>query len=820
MVAVLFRYFSGEPVMRHWFLAALSLAVLLFSAYPSFANPAPPAAVEAIAAGQNHIQVYWNPSPQAVGYVIYRDSIQIASVGADAVEWSDANVAPGMNYSYAVAAVYPDGQTKTSKPYLERSYDKLPDQSKCDVLVVGATSAGVAAAVTASRYGLRVILTEETTRLGGMPVNGLGATDMRKIEHACGFFDEFRANVQKLYGGGNGMAYEPRVAQQAMKEIIWNAPHLLVYRQVRPIKVQVKDNHITSVTEEDTRTGRKVVFYPHIVIDATDCGDVAAWAGAPYKVGREPRTKAEPHAGYIFYDRYTDSLLPGSTGKGDKRIQAYAYLMTVKDYGPDADKTIPKPEGYDPKQYEHAVPFDKSWAVSSGILPDKKFEINQHPQGNDVQGINYDYPDASYKRRREIEQEYKLHALGYLYYIQTVEGKKNIGLSMDDYRDTDNWPPLIYVREARRFLSAHTMNESDISMARDIIRPDAIGIADYPMDSHAVQPKTNWTTPDFGEGEFYLPQHTPWHQTPISLIIPQKINNLLIPMAVSATHVAYGALRLESVRMEFGEAAGVSAYICIHDDLTPDEAPVRQIQAEILKNHAGSPGNFARNGIGSPGPETHPTYLYVFPDVTPQTDHFQSIEWLAARGFFPCPAPAHWTASNTMYAQPFRPGDSITWKEAKNMLDILLWRRDQEKGSPWDMSIAPGVKAGQSIQIPDGKENTPMSRAECAVAISNLMGWKAHTDSHHYADLALGTPAERGAEAFYATGITSILWDNAAAINSDHQLLFRSESALTRAQFAQILFLAHQYIGPLWQDYAADRNPYPPVHFPICAKPR
>src|SRR5258706_819567 len=409
------------------------------------------------------------------------------------------------------------------------------------------------------------------------------------------------------------MSYEPRVAHQAIKEIVWSCPNLVVHRQVRPVRRVRHGQTITAVQAEELPSGKRVWFHPKLVIDATECGDVTAWAGARFRVGREARSKREPHAGHIFYDRAGDKPLPGSSGKGDKCVQAYAYLMTVKDFGPGADKTIPMPPGYDPAKYSHATNWEQSWAVSSGKLPNGKFEVNQHPHGSDLQGVNYGSPTANYAERRRIDQLYRDHDLGYLYYIQTVEGKRNIGLSEDDYRDTDNWPPLLYIREARRFESDVVLDEADISHSRDVARADAVGLGDYPMDSHAVEPKTNWTTPDLGECEFYLPTYSPLHQVPYRTMIPKKLENVFVPTAVSATHVAYGTLRLEPVRMHFGEAAGIASYLCLHYKYTPRTVPTRQIQAELLKTYTGKPGGRAMDGIAAPGPNANPVKLNFFP---------------------------------------------------------------------------------------------------------------------------------------------------------------------------------------------------------------
>src|SRR5205085_6025739 len=128
-----------------------------------------------------------------------------------------------------------------------------------------------------------------------------------------------------------------------------------------------------------------------------------------------------------------------------------------------------------------------------------KYELNQHPQGGDLQEINYRYPEGDYKERKRVEQRYRDHVLGYLYYIQTEQGQKQLGFPDDEYRDNGGFPPLLYVREGRRIEGEQLPVEREITEARKIIRPESIGLGDYPMDSHAVRVKTDWNTPDMGE---------------------------------------------------------------------------------------------------------------------------------------------------------------------------------------------------------------------------------------------------------------------------------------------------------------------------------
>jgi len=783
----------------------------------------PPSAVEAAAFGPSRIRVYWSPAPVSasslashgagdgpiLGYVVFRDGNEAARLDPSATEWDDDTVRPAVNYSYTVCAVGPDGIGKPGTPYIERTDAPLPSRSECDVLVVGATTAGVAAAVVASRYGLRVILIEETRRLGGMSVNGLGASDIRRLEHASGFFEEFRNRIVRLYGTGNGLRYEPRVAHQAMKEIVWSAPGLRVYRQTRPTGVEVRSNviqwvDVECVSPEAPARGR---IRPKLVIEATECGDVAAWAGAPYRIGREARSDREPHAGHIYYSRAEDRALPGSTGKADRRIQAYSYLITAKDYGPGSDRTIAPPAGYDIEKYRHAPPWPRTWNATSGKLPNDKYEINQHPYGSDLQGVNCTYPEASYAERRRMEKQFRDHVLGYLHYIQTAEGLKNIGLSDDDFRADGGWPSLLYIREARRFEADVVMDETDIMAARTLVRPDAIGIADYAMDSHATQPKTDPATADMGEGEFYLPQYTPWHQVPFRIMIPKRIENLFVTTAVSATHVACGTYRMEPVRMHFGTAAAVGAALCLRHGLRPREVPATQVQAELLKHESGTSHRLACDGIGAPGPSAYPTMLYVFPDIQPAHPAYRAIHWLAARGFFPCPPPTERTAARMLEAQPFRPDDVLTASEASRLMAAMA-ERASAVGDRFEPTPI------------EGPPDRALTRGDAAVALAAALGWRPVRGGSRYTDLPDDTRVRRAAVALEERGIDVQIWGATDARDPAGGILFSPARQITRAQFAQWLCLAHRFIGPLFFDHPMDRLPSLPVRLDAAVSDR
>ncbi len=768
--------------MKGHLVACLLLTILSVSA------GAQPTAVEALAQSPTQINVYWLPPAEGEvqSYIVVRDGQPVATLPAEARQFVDEPLMPAQTYRYRVVAQMADGTQRASVEVSERTFRDLPKRIHYPLVVVGGTASGVGAAVTAAREGVTVALLEQTNRLGGMISNGVSLTDMRNPARSNGLFEEFRRAVQQYYGTGNGMAYEPRVANMLIKGIVAQYPNIHVYFRVRPVKVTRQNGRIRAVVVQDLRTGRKATFEGDLFIDATHEGDIAAWGGAPFRVGREPRSPEEPHAGHIYYDRANDRILPGSTGKGDKRIPSYAILLAVKDYGQGADKTIPQPPFYNKENYIHTPPWEKTWAYLYGRFPGGKFEINQHPQGSNLPGINYDYPTASWKRRDEIAERYRWHALGYLYYIQTELGLKNIGLAEDEYRDSGNVPPQLYVREARRIMGHVLMNQSDVWKARERLRPDSIAIGDYPMDSHAVQPKTDWSSPDMGEGEFWLVAYTPWYQVPFGILLPLRLRNVLVSTAVSATHVAYGTLRMEPVRMNMGQAAGAAAALALRYDTEPKRIPSRLVQETLL-----------RNGV----------YLYWFPDVTAETRGFRAIQYLAARGYFP--------------EERFEPDKMLTRADAVRW----LWYRLKQGGFPTNIArpavpytdlpgdhparqAVEGLVAAGIIQPNDTlfRPDAPISRglfAQWLVSVMTKLGrWApVSAEKPSYTDVPLDSPYAVAVETLRKHHITSILWDGVEAFEQEGTRFF-PEGPITRADAARTLYLTVR--DTIWRPEDAD----------------
>ncbi len=814
----------------------LAIALLLASALPIRAQSvsstiASPRSFEAVAVSPTAIRCYWlSANGGTTGYRLMRDGKIIAALPATAQEYEDQNLTINSVHHYTIQALESQ-QASRSIEDVDCTFAPLPGERKkkkekrsetsgfsYDVVIVQASSGGVAAAVEAAKRGLRVALVEPTTRLGGMPVNGLSATDLRRDFHASGFLVRFAERVRQLYAAEgvktDGLRYEPRIAHNAMKSLIFEQPNITVFRHARLARVltqrsdadtqdansdhdtrrRVQSVQVEALNDRGEPTGTLATLRAPMFIDATDCGDLAALAGAKFRTGREARSPREPHNGVIYYNRQNGERLPGSTGRADKRIMSYAYLFVVKDYGPGADKTIPKPTGYNREDFTHSPAWKQSWAVTSGKLPQNKYELNQHPQGGDLQEINYNYPTGDYATRADIEKQYRDHVLGYLYYIQTEQGQKQIGLPDDEYRDTGGFPPLLYVREGRRIIGEQLPDESDITNAHTFFRPESIGLGDYPMDSHAVRVKTDWTTPDMGEGEWWLYKETPWHSLPLGILVPKGLDNVFVTTAVSSTHVSFGTYRLEPVRMAFGQAAAIACYQSIRYHKIARDIPARQVQDELLPHAAAL--------AASPD-----VYLSYLSDVKPTHRQYRAIQYLVARGF-------------TLGEETFKPDAPTTGKELRQMLQKLAERggeparilaiRRQPNGTrlltvrqpymPY-MGHSTNARAAQGVEaLP---QDAPVTRRDVALWLCRVLRWAVpDTLTSHYSDVS--DPNAWAIESLYAHNIDAELWDGLGHRDANNKMRFQPDAPLSHADLFATLYLAQIGLGPLFNDNPAD----------------
>lgn len=505
-----------------------------------------------------------------------------------------------------------------------------------DVVVYGGTSAGVAAAVQAARMGKSVVIVEPGRHLGGLTTGGLGATDIgnkaaiggisrefyRAVAAHYAKADSWRQQTQDEYNdrrkasGDDAMwTFEPHVAEAILNGWIADAkiPVKLGERLDLKNGVRKRGNAIESIRMESGLTLEGPVF-----IDATYEGDLMAKAAVSYHVGREANARYNEtlngvelgHKGHQFLkdvDPYkvpgnpSSGLLPGVHeggpgvhGEGDHRVQAYNFRICLTD-APDNKLPFPKPPVYDALRYELLLRYILAgqWDALklNTPMPNRKTDINNHGAvSSDNIGMNYDYPDADYTRRAEIFQEHVNYHQGMLWFLandprvpEKVRADVNRwGITKDEFKDTAGWPFQLYVREARRMISDYVMSQHNCQ-GREVAE-DAVGLAAYTMDSHNVQRYVK-DGKAWNEGDVQVGGFSPY---PIAYrsIVPTEAqcSNLLVPVCLSASHIAYGSIRMEPVFMVLGQSAATAAAMAIDGKSSVQKVDVTALQSRLLKD--------------------------------------------------------------------------------------------------------------------------------------------------------------------------------------------------------------------------------------------
>jgi hypothetical protein len=483
-----------------------------------------------------------------------------------------------------------------------------------DVVVYGGTAGGVMAAVSAAREGLNTALLEPGDHIGGMVSGGLGWTDYGKKEVIGGYALEFYLRVGRhyqlaAYGQEIGWIHEPHVAEDILREMLQEAGVQVFERNRLKEKDGVRKSG-TQVAEIFVESGDS--FTAKVFIDSSYEGDLMAQAGITYAYGREGssqyqeslagvRDRTPLHQFLVDVSPYNAEgrLLPEISvrrppppGTADKAVQAYNYRMCLSQV-PGNRVPFAAPAGYDAGRYallarllqtrqkaEGGAPALSS-VIKVDRIPNGKSDVNnQGPFSTDYIGGSWDYPDASYSRRAEIWQEHKNYIQGFFYFLandpQVPEGLRREvtgwGLCKDEFTDTGNWPHQLYIRESRRMIGEYIMVQKDLQT--DLTKPDPIGMGSYNSDSHNVE---RIVGPDgFVRNEGDMQVAVKPYQIPYRIMLPKlaEAANLLVPVAFSASHVAYSSVRMEPQYMILGQAAGVAAELAIAGGTSVQAIPV------------------------------------------------------------------------------------------------------------------------------------------------------------------------------------------------------------------------------------------------------
>jgi hypothetical protein len=489
-----------------------------------------------------------------------------------------------------------------------------------DICVYGANSGGVIAAYTASRLGKKVILVSPMSHLGGLSSGGLGNTDIGNKSAITGLARDFYRRVGNHYGKTEQWIFEPHVAEDIFKDYIREAGVSVIYRQTLTavFKKGSVIREIRTHSSDDVDIGSDYIIDVKEFIDCSYEGDLMAKAGISYTVGRESNQQYNENYNGVqlldkhqFPDGIDPNIIPGKpesgllwginpqeraqNGSGDKKIQSYNFRLCLTDSALNRID-ITRPVGYDSTKYVLLLRYIQKkkpknledGLLNINIMPGRKTDINNNgPFSTDMIGMNYNYPEGNAKNRREIIRAHTLYTKGLLYFLGHDENVPAYirnemllwGYPKDEYRDSDHWTTQLYIRESRRMIGEYVMTEANCT--GKLIVTDGIGQAAYTMDSHNCQRiLVNGMVKN--EGDVQVGGFPPY---PVSFrsIVPKKeeCTNLLVPVCLSASHIAYGSIRMEPVFMVLGQSAAEAAVLAIDMHLPVQNIPVEKLQRQL-----------------------------------------------------------------------------------------------------------------------------------------------------------------------------------------------------------------------------------------------
>jgi len=543
-----------------------------------------------------------------------------------------------------------------------------------DLAIIGATPSGIASAITAGRNGLTVALISSNDQLGGILTNGLGVMDRLYTGFRSPLFNEISENIINYYiekYGENSeqvnackdtrLTFEPHVAEHIFNNMVEKNKNIKVFKSFIVNKVDVKNKEIKSIILKSVFNTAEIKIIAKSYIDASYEGDLIALSGAPYTVGRESREEFnEPHAGRIFsthgfgafpleaaegdlnldtFPVTSQLIFSGSTGEGDKAIQSFTYRVCLTS-DPNLMIPIKKPKDYKRENYLGVLESEKesrkkshklksqlivndikNYKIRGPRIPNNKISWND---GN-LPEINHPYPEGDYKTRTIISKLHREHALGLLYFFQNDKDvpkrirdeSKKWGLPKDEFTNNGNFPKEMYVRETRRIRGRYIFSENDASLSSDFertsIQKDSVAIADWPMDSHECN--ANRQPGSLADGKILLSEKTRPSQIPYRTLLPKCIDNLISTFCVSATHVAFGTIRVEPTLIQLGEVAGFAVIEANKKEINVADLDVDLLQINLVEN------NFE---------------ISFFNDIETNKlkEQSKSINFLASKGFF------------------------------------------------------------------------------------------------------------------------------------------------------------------------------------------
>ncbi|WP_240646656.1 FAD-dependent oxidoreductase [Chitinophaga rhizosphaerae] len=482
----------------------------------------------------------------------------------------------------------------------------LHAQQQTDLLIVGGGASGTMAGIQAARMGVQTLIVEETTWLGGMLTSaGVAAIDGNH-RMPSGLWGEFRKKLYDYYGGPDKVAtgwvsntlFEPHVGNTLLRQLAAAEKNLRIEFQTSFTAIR-RANGRWAVTVRQGKKSREISA--RIVIDATELGDVMAAAGAKYSIGMDSR------------DVTGEALAPPVA---NNIIQDLTYVVVLKDYGKGADKTIPKPAGYDPAPFRlccgiadpasyDAPKNNCEMMMLYGRLPNGKYMINWPKHGNDYY---LNIIEKTPAERTEALKAAKLHTLRFVYYLQTELGMKHLGIAGDEFPTADKLPMIPYHRESRRVKGKALLTADHVSKPYDQALPlyrTGIAVGDYTIDHHHDK---NTDAPQID----FVKMRVPSYNVPMGALVPDGVEGLIVAeKSIGVTNIVNGATRLQPVVMGIGQAAGALAAVALRNGTDPSVTDIRSVQQSLLDSKA---------------------YIMPFLDVPAESPHFAAIQRVGAAG--------------------------------------------------------------------------------------------------------------------------------------------------------------------------------------------
>lgn len=490
-----------------------------------------------------------------------------------------------------------------------------------DIVIYGGNASGIIAAIQAAKMGKTVAVVEPNEfRIGGLTTGGLSDTDIGNAGVIGGLSYEFYQRVGAKYNKSVDFTFEPKVALQVLEEWVAEYPdNITIFMAERLDLSDGVEKDGTDIVSITTESGK--VFKAKMFLDCSYEGDLMAKADVSYTIGREANsvygetlngiTAADnSHNGvptgispYVIEDDPSSGLLPGvnadfggDKGDGDEKIQAYNFRWTLTNR---ADNQVPaeEPENYDESRYEllfRAFEANPNWTVdkifkTTRWLKNGKVDSNNNSGiSTDLIGGNYDYPEGDYETRAKILKAHEDYQRGLLWALQTNERipesvrteAQKWGLAADEFTENNNWPTQLYVREARRMVSNFVMTQHVCKTNSTVVVSDSVGMGSYNMDSHHIQ----YVVKDGevrAEGDFF--SGTSPYAISYRSIVPKanECTNLLVPVCISASHAAYGSIRMEPVFMVLGQSAATAACLAIDEEVIVQDVNYNRLKERL-----------------------------------------------------------------------------------------------------------------------------------------------------------------------------------------------------------------------------------------------